>query len=752
MINKILATFKAMVVICLCMFVPIWIASKFMTSAMRKDAAECIDSFVNSECAVLAKNVSVQFENTRKELQKLVSRLRLEDFAEGNKLNKALKSYVKKNSNIISIKVYEKDGTFVAGSTENEDEPSLTVTEAMREQKDNIMYQISQRDNGKIVMSYTFLKKMYLNRQEVKKYYIEVVEKWDQYEQYMDKLRAGAFPRMMYIVSPGCKRYVSFNSLPPKSSSKRDVVALGLHLTGQIDKIANGTSTVEVDSRDFRICKCEIKFPPMMVGERFYIVISTDDRAVETMLNNLSSGLPTSMLFLVIVLLLFTLAASRFYSYTREQLEISSTITESTPLAVLIFHFSDGKILQSNQSAKTLLRIDLAQEGKINVWDVFIKDSDKEYLMRATGSNISALNYEVLVQSFGGASFWSICSASPIDINDKKYIVLAVMDINSRKEIEKKLANNAALLEKQIAERTADLEEKTKQLEQSNGLLEKAKAEADNANAAKSKFLTSISNELKTPLNAIIGYSEILQEEAQDRKDNVSADDLRKIIGAAKHLLSLIEEILDLSMIEAGKVQLSLSDVDIADVIKDVEGVTLPLVANKDNSLFLEYPKDIGNMFTDATKVRQCLLNLLSNAAKFTEFGKITLRVTPMVSSGEDFVEFSVTDTGSGIAPERLETIFESFQDEKGKNSGAGLGLSITKRYAEYLGGSVSVNSELGVGSRFSFKIPRTCHVESNEFIEIKDPSKEVQDEFEEEEKRGFGREATTFARKSDNI
>ena len=748
MISKILATVKAMVVICLCMFVPIWIASKFMTSAMKKDAAECIDSFVNSECGVLAKNVSIQFENTQKELQKLVSRLRLEDFAEVDKLDNTLKSYVKKNSNILSIKVYEKDGAFVAASTENEDEPSLTVTEAMRAQKDNVMYQISQLDDGKIVMSYTFLKKMYLNRQEVKKYYIEVVEKWDQYEQYMDKLQAGVFPRMMYIVSPGCKRYVSFNSLPPKSSSKQDVVALGLHLTDKIDKIANGTSTVEVDSRDFRICKYEIKFPPMMTGERFYMIISTDDRAIETMLNNLSSGLPTSMLFLVIVLLLFTLAASRFYSYTREQLEISSTITESTPLAVLIFHFSDGKILQSNQSAKTLLRIDPAQEGKINVWDVFIDDSDKEYLMRATGSNISALNYEVLVQSFGGASFWSICSASPIDINDEKYVVLAVMDINSRKEIEKKLANNAALLEKQIAERTADLEEKTKQLEQSNGLLEKAKAEADNANAAKSKFLTSISNELKTPLNAIIGYSEILQEEAQDRKDNVSADDLRKIIGAAKHLLSLIEEILDLSMIEAGKVQLSLSDVNISDVIKDVEGVTLPLVANKDNSLFLEYPKDIGNMFTDATKVRQCLLNLLSNAAKFTEFGKITLRVTPMVSSGEDFVEFSVTDTGSGIAPERLETIFESFQDEKGKNSGAGLGLSITKRYAEYLGGSVSVNSELGVGSKFSFKIPRTCRVESNEFIEIKDPSKEVNDEFDEE--GDFGGGATTFARKSD--
>jgi signal transduction histidine kinase len=324
-----------------------------------------------------------------------------------------------------------------------------------------------------------------------------------------------------------------------------------------------------------------------------------------------------------------------------------------------------------------------------------------------------------------------------------------VLDINRRKEIEKKLANNAELLEKQIIERTADLEIKAKELEISNSKLEKSKLIADEANAAKSKFLTNMSNELKTPINAIIGYSEILQEEALDRKDTVTAEDLRKIIGSAKHLLSLIDEILDLSKIEAGKTQLFFENVDVHNLIKDVEGVTMPLITERDNSLFLEYPKDIGFMYTDATKLRQCLLNLLSNAAKFTEFGKITVRIGAIVKGGVDFLEFSVIDTGVGIAPDKIDTIFEAFNENKAGNSGAGLGLSITKKYVEYLGGTVQAESEEGIGSKFVIRLPRTANIESSEFVEVK--NQKLDDEMYDEE---FTSETATgegvFGRKSD--
>jgi PAS domain S-box-containing protein len=414
---------------------------------------------------------------------------------------------------------------------------------------------------------------------------------------------------------------------------------------------------------------------------------------------------------------------SRFLNKASDQLEISKTISDNTPLAVTIFHADTGKIMQINLSAMTMFRIVTENIETFNMWDVILSDEDRNYMKNAVSSNINVLNYEVLAQGAGGGTFWSICSATPVDLEEKRYVVLASLDINRRKEIEKKLANNAELLEQQVLDRTADLENKAKELEETNIKFEKAKRQADEANAAKSKFLTNMSNEFKTPINAIIGYSEILQEEANDRKDTVSADDLRKIIGSAKHLLSLIDEILDLSKIEAGKTQISLGNANITDIIKDIEGVTMPLIADNDNTLHIECTKGIGTMYTDQTKLRQCLLNLLSNAAKFTKFGKITLRVTQVLKGGVDFIEFTVIDTGVGIASSRIETIFDPFHDKEGQNSGAGLGLSLTKKYAEHLGGSVSIESEEGVGSKFSIRVPRIATIESNEFIEIKNPA-----------------------------
>jgi PAS domain S-box-containing protein len=426
--------------------------------------------------------------------------------------------------------------------------------------------------------------------------------------------------------------------------------------------------------------------------------------------------------FVVILLiacwLILCTILSRFYSSTRDKLEIATTIADSTPLAIVIFRVSDGKIKQINLSAMTLIRVTKEDIDKINMWDIFISEGDRNYVSNAVSSNISVLNYEVLIQSLGGASLWSICSASAIEIEEQKCLVLAILDINRRKEIERKLGNNAEFLEKQIKERTADIEMKAIELEESNKKLDLAKAAADEANAAKSKFLTNMSNELKTPINAIIGYSEILKEEALDRKDTVSADDLRKIIGSAKHLLSLIDEILDLSKIEEGKTQMYFENIDIIDMIKDVEGVTMPLIADNDNSLFLEYPKDIGIMYTDSTKLRQCLLNLLSNAAKFTEFGRITLRAAPIVKEEIEFIEFSVIDTGIGVPADKIGKIFAGVQD--GDNKSAGLGLSLTKRYTEFFGGTILVESTEGIGSKFTMRIPRTAKVVSNEFIEVK--------------------------------
>jgi PAS domain S-box-containing protein len=680
---------------------------------------------MNTEGIGLSKYMSIQFENTLKEFQTIMAETPALDVNNKSAVEKELKSLLKHNKNIISVSVYNKEGKFLASSANEQPSAEVITVQELEQLRNKALYKLEQLKNKSLALKCILAKNFGAEQDQNKEIFFEFLVKWDRYEKYMLKMQKGSFPRMFYIISPDYSRHVSFNTLPKGMVNNRTAVALGMYLTRDIDKIPIGLSDKGIESISFRLFKDEIATPPKMNGSKFYIVVATDITAVEIMTNKMLDYVPQIRTLLVIIWLLVCLVIARFYAKTKEQLKITNTISDTTPMAVIIFRASDGKIIKINLVATILLRIKKEDVANINMWNLFIEEDDKNYISTAIASDINISNYEVLVQTFGGGSFWSLCSASPIVMDDKKYIALAILDINLRKEIEKKLADNTVLLEKQVMERTADLESKAKELEESNALLEKSKLVADGANQAKSKFLTNISNELKTPLSAIIGYSEILEEEALDRKDTVSAEDLRKIISSAKHLLSLIDEILDLSTIEAGKTQLFFQNFEVIDLIKEVEGVAMPLITNNDNSLFLEYPKDIGSMYSDSTKIRQCLLNLLSNAAKFTEFGKITLRVSPLTKSEGSFVEFAIIDTGAGIEESRIDTIFESFQEDASKNSSAGLGLSLTKKYVEYLGGNISVESTQGIGSKFIIRLPRTCKTTSSEFIEIKNQTDE---------------------------
>lgn len=746
MLRKALNIIKATCILLACVLIPLFIGIKFIKSSSEKDASKCVDTFLEDEGSGLSKYIGLQFENTNKDINLMLSDIKFNDLSDIKKTKSCIESLVSKNKTIAAVNIYEENGKFLVSSSSNSSEALDPAAEKMKNIDDKVIFSIDQLEDNSIVVKNIVKQEVNLAG-EKNKYFFEFIVKWDQYETYMNGMKEGSFPRMFYIISPDCRRYVSLNSLPTNAKSKRSVVALGLHLVEKQQSISLGISNVKIETSEFTLYKDEIKIPEQMLGNKFYIIVATDGSTFKAVAKKMLENIPIIVLILVASWLFLCLILSRFYNKTKDQLEISTKISESTPLAIAIFRVSDGKIMRINLSAMTLFRIDRESINTTNLWNLFIYDDDKQYIMNAASSNINVLNYEVLAQSFGGGSFWSICSASPINIEGELHIVLATLDINRRKEVEKKLANNAALLENQVAERTADLEMKAKELEESNLKLEKAKSIADEANAAKSKFLTNMSNELKTPINAIIGYSEILQEEALDRKDTVSADDLRKIIGSAKHLLSLINEILDLSKIEAGKTQLFFENIEVQTIIKDVEGITMPLITEHDNSLFLECAKDIGSMYTDATKLRQCLLNLLSNSAKFTEFGKVTLRVMPLVKGGVDFVEFSVIDTGIGISSDRLNNIFDPFQNNVSKKSGAGLGLSLTKKYTEYLGGTITVESESGVGSKFIMRIPRIAMNESNEFIEVKNRNtkdEEIIDEFliDQEDKGSFGRKS----------
>ena len=236
-----------------------------------------------------------------------------------------------------------------------------------------------------------------------------------------------------------------------------------------------------------------------------------------------------------------------------------------------------------------------------------------------------------------------------------------------------------------------------------------ARDRALEANRAKSVFLANMSHELRTPLNAVIGYSELIEEECEDLGQTSFVPDLKKIQNSARHLLQLINGILDLSKIEAGKMDIHIEDVQVSSMIRDIVTIINPLLDKNSNTLTVEGVDTSVKMQTDLTKVRQILFNLLSNATKFTNNGKINLNVK---RDGSDFIVFSVTDTGIGVKPEHMDKLFREFsQADSGttrKFGGTGLGLSISKRFSEMLGGGITVESEYGKGSTFTVRLPIT--------------------------------------------
>src|SRR5438445_4534999 len=219
-----------------------------------------------------------------------------------------------------------------------------------------------------------------------------------------------------------------------------------------------------------------------------------------------------------------------------------------------------------------------------------------------------------------------------------------------------------------------------------------------------------MSHELRTPLNAIIGYSEMLQEDAADLGAEQFTDDLKKINAAGKHLLELINAVLDLSKIEAGKMELFLESFDVAGLVRDIAAVIQPLAAKNANRLAVLCPDEVGTMRADLTKVRQARFNLLSNACKFTDRGTISLAVARAVMDGQDWIEFSVNDTGIGMTPEQLARLFEVFSQADAattrKYGGTGLGLALSRRLCRMMGGEVTVASEAGRRSPFTILLP----------------------------------------------
>jgi len=262
----------------------------------------------------------------------------------------------------------------------------------------------------------------------------------------------------------------------------------------------------------------------------------------------------------------------------------------------------------------------------------------------------------------------------------------------------------------QLKSRTGELEKEVLYRKQTQEELLKAKHAAEEASRAKSTFLANMSHELRTPLNAIIGYSEMLEEETRESGKSDSVQDLRKIQSAGKHLLSLINDVLDLSKIEAGKMGLHLENFEVAPLIEEMVHTLQPAAAKNSNTIEVHIANDVHAMRADVTKVRQILFNLLSNACKFTDHGTISVDVDQSKVDAHEWVRFRVTDTGIGITAKQKQNLFHEFSQADAsiarKYGGTGLGLAITYRFVQLMKGRISVESEPGKGAIFTVDLP----------------------------------------------
>jgi len=389
-------------------------------------------------------------------------------------------------------------------------------------------------------------------------------------------------------------------------------------------------------------------------------------------------------------------------------LSLSSQIHETLKVGCRLFNLEIGKLCKINISDNTNTFIDVVAPDSSSIKSGMVVPLEKTFCSIPYSNNIITMIENISsseYKKYPCADFTNLGSyiATVITVNGEKYGTINFSSFREKtspySQTDKDLLHLigrwvGVALERQLSEKY--------QVE---------KKAAQDADSAKSLFLASMSHEFRTPLNAILGYSELLIDICKDTGDALINSDLKKINTAGKHLLSLVNDVLDLSKIESGKMEVLIENFSIEPVISSVIDTAKPLVEINNNILNLTHAQCDYNMFSDKIKLQQILLNLVSNATKFTENGTITLRILERDIDGVDFMEFVVSDTGIGMTNDQITIIFDEFIQADNtitsRFGGTGLGLSICKKFSHMLGGNIKVTSLKGKGSEFSLILPK---------------------------------------------
>ena len=351
-------------------------------------------------------------------------------------------------------------------------------------------------------------------------------------------------------------------------------------------------------------------------------------------------------------------------------------LLEAAPISVVIVT-DDGKYLYRNPAHNAMYGYKPG-ELPLRSSEMWVHASERQRLLDIFHETGELKDAEVQHHTADGRTFWGLMTWQRVEYEGQAALAGWMYDITERKDAE--------------------------------AAIQEARALAEQANQTKSEFLANMSHELRTPLNAIIGYAQILQEDAEDTGQDVMLPDLKKIESAGKHLLGLINDILDLSKIEAGRMEIYLEPVSVPALLDEVRTLTAPLASANGNKVEVSIGAGVESIQADVTKLKQSLLNLVSNACKFTKDGRVTLDVRLSGGGEAPLIVFEVSDSGIGMTPEQQARLFQAFSQADSsttrKFGGTGLGLAITKRLCNLLGGDVVVSSEEGKGSRFTITLP----------------------------------------------